>query len=197
MGFDIPEEYIFTPSIAAVAYMKETGKQQCYLLTTGDVEQDFNAIGKGGPGVKIDCVIIGDAGDTLTYRRLNTAFRYLVDGAELVALEKDRSWMAADGLSLSAGPFVQALEYATGKTAAVMGKPSKSFFELALRDIGLRPDQVAMIGDDIIADIAGAQSSGMKTILVRTGKCREETVNNASSYPTHILNSIAGIKDVL
>ena len=80
-------------------------------------------------------------------------------GAELIALEKDRYWMDRDGLSLSAGPFVSALEFATGKHAVVMGKPSRSFFELALMDMDLRPEEVAMIGDDIFTDIAGAQQA--------------------------------------
>ena len=78
----------------------------------------------------------------------------------LIALEKDRYWMAPDGLSLSAGPFVAALEYATGKTATVVGKPSEAFFDLALEDMGLCRDQVAMIGDDIITDTGGAQKAG-------------------------------------
>ena len=86
-------------------------------------------------GSMIDSVIIGDAGDKLTYESLNTAFRYVMSGADLIALEKDRYWMTPGGLSLSAGPFVQALEFATGKMATIVGKPSKTFFERALSDM--------------------------------------------------------------
>ncbi|MCK7540297.1 MAG: hypothetical protein MZV63_60100 [Marinilabiliales bacterium] len=82
MGFDIPEECIFTPSIAAVAYIEKRGKQQCHLLATGDVDRDFTATGKREPGATIDCVVIGDAGDETTYNSLNAAFRYLIEGAE-------------------------------------------------------------------------------------------------------------------
>ena len=130
-------------------------------------------------------MIIGDAGDKITYDSMNTAFRFLMDGAELLALENDRYWMAADGLSLSAGPIVKALEYATGKTATVMGKPSRTFFNLALQDMHLRPEQVAMIGDDIITDIGGAYHAGMKGILVRTGKFRSDSVETADNK-THL-----------
>lgn len=105
-------------------------------------------------------MIVGDAGDMITYDSLNTAFRYLMEGAELIALEKDRYWMAHDGLSLSAGPFVHALELASGKTAIIMGKPSTAFFDLALNDMGLLPGQVAMIGDDITTDIGGLTMPG-------------------------------------
>jgi len=67
-----------------------------------------------------------------TYERLDRAFRHLVDGAELVALQKNRYWQQEDGLSLDAGPFVAALEYASCKVATVIGKPEKAFFEAAL-----------------------------------------------------------------
>ena len=197
MGFCIPEEYIFTPPLAAVAHMKKTGKQHCYLLTTGDVDQDFEQVCAQDTRAKKDYVIVGDAGETITYDRLNAAFRYLMEGAELIALEKDRYWMAHDGLSLSAGPFVQALEFASGKTATIMGKPSRAFFDLALRDMGLQSEQVVMIGDDIFTDIGGAHNAGMRSILVRTGKFSEEALKNAMIKPTHIIDSIAYLKNIL
>ena len=197
MGFCIPMEYIFTPPLAAVSYLRQAKKNHCYLLTTGDVHQDFEHLGICDTGCQVDFVIIGDAGDKITYDNLNTAFRHLMNGADLIALEKDRYWMAPGGLFLSAGPFVQALEFASGKTAIIMGKPSKTFFELALRDMGLRADEVAMIGDDILTDIGGAQTAGMQGILVRTGKYRKEAVENAVVKPTFVINSIAQLQDIL
>lgn len=197
MGIDIPAQCIFTPPLAAIAYMKNSGKERYYLLTTGDVEEDFSLSCRCIPPATPDVVVIGDAGDNITYTTLNTAFRFLMEGADLIALEKDRYWMASDGLSLSAGPLVSALEYASGKTAAVMGKPSAAFFSLALQDMGLSPGQVAMIGDDIITDIGGAKLAGMSGILVRTGKYRQETVDSAAIKPDYIIDSIAEINEIL
>jgi HAD superfamily hydrolase (TIGR01458 family) len=177
--------------------MKNTGKKHCYLLVTGDAEQDFDQTGICKTGEKADCVVIGDAGDRISYDSLNTAFRHLMDGAELIALEKDRYWMAPDGLSLSAGPFVTALEFATGKKATIIGKPSKEFFSRALDEIGLRHGQVAMIGDDINTDVAGAHRSGMKSILVKTGKYRKDTENNSVIKPTYSIDSLAHLIEIL
>ncbi len=197
LGFDIPAEYIFTPPLAAVAYIKNSGKHHCYFLTTGDVYKDFNQECIDNDATPIDYVILGDAGDKVSYDSLNTAFRHIMNGADLIALENDRYWMAPDGLALSAGPFVHALEFATGKTATVMGKPSKSFFELALRDLGLRADEVAMIGDDILTDIGGARSLGMQGILVRTGKYRKDALDKAGVKPDYVIDSIAQLPDIL
>ena len=197
MGFSIPEEYIFTPALAAVAWLKNHNIQSYYLLTTGDVDQDFDDGQPPVPGGKVELVIIGDAGEKITYGSMNTAFRHLMEGAELVALEKDRYWMAPEGISLSAGPFISALEFATGKTATLMGKPSPAFFDLALQDMGLKPGDVAMIGDDIHTDIAGAQKSGIRGILVKTGKYREDTVQNTEIKPARIIDSIAHIRELM
>jgi HAD superfamily hydrolase (TIGR01458 family) len=197
MGFDIPADDIFTPPLAAVIHMKKSGKTCYHLLATGDVETDFSGMKRAGSGTKPDWVIVGDAGDNVTYEHLNAAFRFLMDGAELLALENDRYWMAADGLSLSAGPIVRALEYASGKTALVTGKPSPAFFSLALQDMGLRPDQVVMIGDDIRTDIGGAYHAGIGGILVRTGKYRSDSVEAAPIQPASTIDSIASIAEVI
>jgi HAD superfamily hydrolase (TIGR01458 family) len=197
LGIPVPEKHIFTPAMAAVAFMKETGRRSFFLLVTGDVEKDFN-----DPDLQVDkrqpeLVVIGDAGDRITYTSMNTAFRLLMGGADLIALEYDRYWMAPDGLSLGAGPFVRALEFAAGKTARIMGKPSPDFFHLALRDMDLRPEQVVMIGDDILTDVGGAVNAGMNGILVRTGKYRPEVLASAAAKPAIILDSIAQLPDLI
>jgi HAD superfamily hydrolase (TIGR01458 family) len=197
IGLQISEEDIFTPAVAAAAYLKKTKKRRFRLLVTGDVDRDFPHEVPEAVHDPIDCVILGDAGDEITYKSLNTVFRDLMEGAELIALEKDRFWMAPDGLALSAGPFISALEFATGKKAILMGKPSKAFFDLALRDLDLCHDQAAMIGDDIQTDIGGAQEAGMRGILVKTGKYREDIVRKSPVRPDLTIDSIADISEVL
>ncbi|WP_243669440.1 hypothetical protein [Methanoculleus chikugoensis] len=59
--------------------------------------------------------MVADAADGLTYERLNLAFRLLMEGADLIALEKDRYWMGADGLMLSAGPSLPRSSTPPGK----------------------------------------------------------------------------------
>lgn len=198
MGFAIEETAIFTPPLAAVALMKASGMGTFMLLTTGDVFRDFPQESIWNPGEdRADYVVIGDAGENMTYDNLTRAFRLINKGAEIIALEKDRYWMAPGGLMLSAGPFIVALEYATGKSATVIGKPSRRFFDMALKDLGLPAGQVAMVGDDIITDIAGAKNAGMRTILVRTGKFSPTDLEKAPEKPDAVIDSIAHLEDVL
>ncbi|MDF0592723.1 TIGR01458 family HAD-type hydrolase [Methanotrichaceae archaeon M04Ac] len=197
MGFSIPEERIFTPAIAAVERIRSERDNRCFLLTRPDVRKDFEEAGVPVAEDEADFVVVGGAETDFTFDRLNRAFRLVMDGAEIVALEKDRYWMGADGLCLSAGPFVAALEYATGTVAEVVGKPSPDFFEMALADLRALPEETAMIGDDINTDVGGAQNAEMKGILVKTGKYREDLVEYSNVIPDLILESISELSEHL
>jgi HAD superfamily hydrolase (TIGR01458 family) len=139
-------------------------------------------------------VILGDLGEQWTYGLLQEAFEYLMGGAALVALSRDRYWLQSDRLALDAGPFVAALEFAAGVTASVAGKPSPAFFAAALESMGVNdPARAAMVGDDLWSDVQGAQRAGLQGWLVRTGKFREEVLQSSSVIPDRILPSIADL----
>lgn len=197
LGYDVQPEYIFTPPLAAVDRMKESGKKRCFLLTAGDVHEDFESAGITVAEEDVDYVVVGDAGNSFTFERLNQALRLILDGAEIMALEKDRYWMQPDGLVLSTGPFVAALEYAAGKQSMLMGKPSPEFFQLALKDLGKCPTEAAMIGDDILTDVHGAQQVGLKGILVKTGKYREDLASSSGVVPDLVLESLASLAEYI
>lgn len=171
----IPGDEIITAPIATAEYVaKRFPGQPCYLLTKGDTAEEFDELGI--PLVDVDSdeaaavVVIGGAEDELTYARMNRIYRHLLNGASLVAMHRNISWRTADGLQLDSGPYIHALEKAAGVRATVIGKPSPAIFRQALREIGLPPSAVAMVGDDARNDLVPAKRLGMTTILVRTGK---------------------------
>ncbi|MDD3709539.1 MAG: TIGR01458 family HAD-type hydrolase [Methanothrix sp.] len=197
MGFEIPGEHIFTPAIAAAERIRSDKDNKCFLLTRPDVRRDFEEAGIPLAEEEVDFVVVGDAETDFTFDRLNRAFRLVMGGAEIIALEKDRYWMGSDGLNLSAGPFVYALEYATGTMSEVVGKPSPDFFDMALAEIQASPREAAMIGDDIDTDVGGAQNAEMKGILVKTGKYREDVAEYSNVIPDLILESVAELREYL
>jgi HAD superfamily hydrolase (TIGR01458 family) len=137
-------------------------------------------------------VVIGDMGASFTFPRLNKAFRAILNGAQLVALHKKRSWRSEEGMFLDAGPFVVALEYATAESAVVIGKPSQTYFRMVLDDLQLPPEQVAVIGDDIEIDVRGAQLMGMQGWLVKSGRFRKEDLGRGI-WPDRLLDNIGEI----
>jgi HAD superfamily hydrolase (TIGR01458 family) len=187
LGFEVEEAEIFTPARAAARLI---GEKSCLPLVDESLLEDLAGITltRNYP----DHVLVGDLGEGFTYARLNAAFRCLVDGAGLIALQRNRYWRTDDGLALDAGPFVAALEYASGKSATVVGKPEESFFRFALDDLGLSPHEVAMVGDDAEVDVAGAQAAGLKGVLVGTGKWSPEGEGAEADL---VLASVADLPD--
>jgi HAD superfamily hydrolase (TIGR01458 family) len=196
-GFDISRNDIITPAIAAISYIRKSSRINCHLLTLGDVNTEFESAGLPSQDQEVDWVVVGDAGDNFSYERMNTAFRLALEGADILALEKDRYWMGTGGLMLSAGPFVDALEYATGKSAVVMGKPSPEFFRMALESMGVIPREAVMIGDDMTSDIGGAIRAGLHGILVKTGKFSAQALHAANPGPDAVIESLASVRDIL
>ena len=127
-----------------------------------------------------DAVVIGDAGDALSYRNMDTAFRQIQAGAEFIAMHRNPWWMTSRGLTLDAGAVVAGLEFATGRKAVICGKPSPMVFRQAIAELRsdvvamggprLTTADVAMVGDDPKADIAAARRVGLRGILVVSGK---------------------------
>jgi HAD superfamily hydrolase (TIGR01458 family) len=193
-GIEVNEDEIFSAPVATARYLRQQGQPRVFLLLTEDAQHDFT--GLEVTDQQPDFVVMGDMGDEFNATLLNKAFRLLLGGAELIALQKNRYWKTAEGLTLDAGPFVVALEYATGQSARVIGKPSSDFFQLAVDDLGVPPAQVAMIGDDIEVDVGGAQRAGLKGILVRTGRFRETDLQSEIE-PDGVIDSIADLVEYI
>lgn len=167
MGFRISSQDLFTAPIAARNYLV-THARRPYLIIHPDLEEEFADFAGGTP----NAVLVGDAGEEFTYKKLNQAFRLLITGAPLLAIGNNRYFREADGLSLDIGPFVTALEYASGMRAIILGKPAREFFQGAVASLGCAPEEVVMVGDDALADVDGALAAGLQGILVQTGKYR-------------------------
>jgi HAD superfamily hydrolase (TIGR01458 family) len=195
LGFDATEEELVTPAALAVAHCRERGLERVALLMEDDVKRDFAGLEEDDAHPQ--AVVVGDLGERFDYAVLNRAFRMLMAGAELVALQKNRYWLREGGLSLDVGPFVAALEYASGREAYVVGKPAPGFFEEVLSGLGLTAEGVAMVGDDVETDVGGALAAGVAGILVRTGKYREEAVRASGIEPTATVDSIADLPGLL
>jgi HAD superfamily hydrolase (TIGR01458 family) len=167
MGLDLSEEHIFTAPRAVYDYLLNH-QLRPWLLVHPNLEDEFADLNGDNP----NAVVLGDAGPGFTYDRLNQAFRLLLDGASLLAVGDNRYFREPDGLSLDAGPFIKALEYAAGIRALILGKPSREFFDAAVSHLACRPEEALMVGDDVFADVKGALNAGLQGALVQTGKYR-------------------------
>ncbi|XP_053208346.1 phospholysine phosphohistidine inorganic pyrophosphate phosphatase-like [Panonychus citri] len=195
IGFNQTPETIIAPAPQVAIYLEQNNLRP-FLLTFPEVNGDFSHLDQSNP----NCVVVGDAVQHFTYENMNRAFQILMDNqdAPLIAMGRSKYYLDNGKFVLDQGAFVTGLEYAADRTAIIIGKPSANYFELALKQLDLKPEQVAMIGDDIRSDVGAAQSIGMKGILVRSGKYRRETdENHATIKPDLIVDNLAQLVDKL
>lgn len=198
LGFAIDKQEIISAPQAAILYLRQQQNPVCHLLLADDVKQDFAEFRQPqSSNSAADYIIIGDIGDAWSYPLLNGVFQSLLNGAKLIAIHKNRFWQTTNGLQMDIGGFVHALEYASGTSALIIGKPSPDFFQMALASMALPPAQAAMIGDDIDADVGGAQDAGLTGILVKTGKYRQAYAEASAVKPNLVIDSIRDLPGVL
>lgn len=194
LGFSIPSNEIISAPQAALLYLATQSQPVCRLLLADDVKQDFLRFPQSDHHATH--IVIGDIGNAWSYQLLNELFLNVMSGAKIIAIHKNRYWQTENGLQMDIGGFVSALEYATGSTAMIIGKPSVDFFKVALDEMKLQAHEVAIIGDDIDADISGGQQVGLRGFLVKTGKFRESYVSQSDVKPDLILDSIKDLPNV-
>ena len=120
-----------------------------------------------------EAIIIGDIEDKWSYQIINDIFKKVFSGADLIAMHKNKYWNPHGELLIDAGAFITGIEFAAGKKAIVIGKPSPLYFESALEKINTSIEGgFFMIGDDVENDIKAAQEIEGKGILIYTGKTK-------------------------
>jgi HAD superfamily hydrolase (TIGR01450 family) len=200
LGNRIPPERFQSALSASAAYAAQAfANRPLYVIASEDALTEFEGqrlLGHdeaAAPGAHAAAVIVGDSAEELTHRNLNSAFRLVRAGAELIGMHRNAWWLTPDGPTLDSGAYVTGLEFAAGVPARIIGKPSKAFFALAVdslrREVAergrspgsgdnpgrggsprLTRHDIAMVGDDIRSDVLAAQRAGLRGVFVLTGK---------------------------
>lgn len=204
-----PERIITAASAAAAYTARHHPGATLLVLASPDALREWEgqrAItpeAADAPEASVDAVVIGDAGEGLSFRNLDIAFRHLRAGAAFVAMHRNLWWMTERGPSLDAGALVVGLEQAIGRRAVICGKPSPVVFREALVELRaevagaggarLRTSDVAMVGDDPRADVAAARRVGLRGVLVLTGKVRSRAELDGRTRADAVAASLAEV----
>lgn len=195
LGIPNDVQEIFTPLVACEKYLGSLPNAKPKYFTSESVAkhlaQSFPE--SGDPNV----LVLGDCGDGFNYALLNEVFNRWKDGAELVALQRNPFWWDAQGRRLlDCGAFLAALEFATQKTARVLGKPSAAFVRLILEDLGVGAQEALVVGDDVRTDITMGTEFGIPSVLVGTGKCTAQDVTHCQSLGVATVRTIVELPEL-
>jgi arabinose operon protein AraL len=145
----------------------------------------------------VDAVVVA-FDRTLDYRKLNTAYQALLNGARFFATNADKMCPMPGGGIPDAGATIAALEHITGRKLELLaGKPSKLIMEVALSRLDLPPERCLMVGDRLETDMYMGQQAGMRTAAVLSGASTRADVARMSQPPDFVLENVGEIPQAL
>lgn len=97
---------------------------------------------------------------SFTYEKLAQAARWITGGAKYVLTNPDLLLPGQDGLMPGAGTISAAIVAASGVQPVTIGKPSEILMKHAMDRLGVRPDEAAVIGDNMYTDISAGAHAG-------------------------------------
>lgn len=210
-GMPVRPDEVITAAVLTADYLRATFPHaRCLLVNSGDISEDM-------PGVDIvnsavcespeaperpDVVVLGGAGPEYGHLTLSRVYDWMTQGVPVVAMHRSTAWNTADGLRIDTGIYLTGMEQASGRTAVAVGKPAPTGFRVAAARLGVDPEEMYMVGDDLHNDVLAAQAVGMTGVLVRTGKFRQDALDRWAAdefamQPHHVIDSVADLPALL
>jgi HAD superfamily hydrolase (TIGR01457 family) len=193
MGFDVGIENILTSTTATIAYLKKYRRgKMIYPIGTPKFINELREAGLDIGGTDADIVLLS-FDITMTYEKINNAYRSMKNGAELIATHPDDLCPTEDGYDIDIGPFIRLFESMTDVKATVIGKPNRLMIEMAAEKMNVPWKKMVMIGDRIYTDMKMAHDAGIRSIMVLSGEAKEEDIKGTDIRPTVIAGSVDDI----
>lgn len=193
MGFPATEDSVITSAVAAAEFIKtERENSKTYVLASPEVEKELISLGVDVTDENPDIVLL-TFDRTMTYGKLNDAYRMISDGAEFIATHPDMFCPTEDGYDVDIGPFITLLESLTGTKAKIIGKPEPLMLEMASRFLKINPNKAVMIGDRLYTDIKMAKDANIRSVLVLSGETSRDQLNGSDTRSTAVADSVADI----
>ena len=189
-----PDGLALTSGRAVALYIKEHfGSKRCLVLGEAALVEELTSHGfdvrtagqpmkRDGPEWVPDCVVVG-LDREVTYVKITEALWAIRDGAKFIATNADPNLPYEDGRVLpGAGTIIESLRISSGVDPVVVGKPNPYPILLAVKEMGLSPGEVLVIGDRPDIDIAAGLGAGCKVALVLTGDVKENKDRNIPTF---------------
>ena len=190
LGVHATREEMYTTALATIDYIKTLYPEarNLFLLGTPSMIAEFEAAGfrstADDPEDKPD-VIVAAFDMTLEYSRLCRAAWWISQGVPYIATNPDRVCPTDQQVVLvDCGSICKCLEHATGRCPDItLGKPDPNMLSGIVQKYGLKPDEIAMVGDRIYTDVAMAHNAGAMGVLVLSGETTLDVATAADPQP--------------
>jgi 4-nitrophenyl phosphatase len=197
-GVSVKAEQILTSAEAAAAYLNDHYPANEAIFIVGDIGLHEAVAAKGftirSPdevrlGAMVAAVVVG-LSRNVTYDDLAMGTLLILKGATFIGTNPDPTFPSEWGPLPGAGALLAALQASTGVEPLIIGKPGRVMFEEAVRRLGGDATSIAMVGDRLSTDIAGAAAVGLKTVLVLTGISTADDIADSPVKPDYVFADI-------
>jgi len=189
-GFRVDAGEVITASAATAMYLDEVKPRSCWVLLEREGLDEFKHFPQDTENPEY--IVVGDNRSRFDFEHLNQALRLLNRGARLIGMQAELVDSSMGAAELNVGSWVGMLERAAGVKATYIGKPSLYAFALTFKTMGLKKDEVMMVGDSVSSDVQGARDFGIRSVLLRTGEFKEKHLS-AGIQPDFIFDSITDV----
>jgi NagD protein len=192
-GIETSIGHVYTSALATAEFVQQQRPNgTAFVIGEGGLLAALHGVDYAISREAPDYVIVGE-GRVLNYELVEQAHRLLASGSQLISTNAD-TWCPTDsGPRPGCGAIASLLEAASGKKAYHVGKPNPFMMRAARKRIGLRTDEVIVIGDTMETDIRGASDLGFRSVLVLTGSSTRESCREYPYAPTRVVDSIADL----
>ena len=190
-GIPCTEEDILLSTHDLLAWLSLNEVDETYLVGTEGMRSMLEDAGIATKSEQPQYVVLGY--DTeITYDKLQTASIHLHRGVPLVASHPDMVCPSPDGGLPDTGAYLALLKATTGVDPVhICGKPNPRMILHKVEELGLRPDECAMVGDRLYTDIEMAARAGVCGVLVLSGETTLGDLEEAAQNPDLVVESVA------
>lgn len=195
LGIEASENEVFTCAMATARFLaSQKPDGTAYVIGEHGLAAALHRNGLTVVDDDADFVVVGE-GRTLTFEMIERGVRLVEKGARLIATNIDPSCPTDQGIRPGCGAIVAMIERATGVQAFSVGKPSPIMMRVARKEMGLRTDEVIMVGDTMETDILGAVQMGYRSVLVLSGGTRRQDLKRFAYHPDIVVDHVGMIPD--
>ncbi len=190
LGIPASADEILLSTHDLISWLSENSINQTYLVGTEGMREMLETVGIGTESEEPQYVVLGY--DTeITYEKLSTASVHLHRGVPMVASHPDVVCPSPDGGLPDTGAYMDLFEATTGvRPEHVCGKPNAGMILHKVEELGLRPDQCAMVGDRLYTDMEMAKRAGVHGVLVLSGEATVGDLEVAPQNPSLVVGSV-------
>lgn len=195
LGIEVDHTHFYTSALATATFLaSQHPKGSAYIIgETGLINALYN-VGYTMNNVNPDYVVMGES-KSYSFERIELAVNLVLKGAKLIGTNPDVSGPIENGITPATKALIAPIEMVTGRNAYFIGKPNPLMMRIAVKKLGIEPEETVIIGDRMDTDIIAGIESEIDTALVLSGITNMQVMKSFAYRPGFILNGVIDLVD--